>query len=56
MYVRYDTGEEELYDLAADPWQLNSLDTDPTYDLQRLALKALAEQLCDPAPPGFAWS
>jgi N-acetylglucosamine-6-sulfatase len=55
MYVRYDTGEEELYDLVADPWQLTSLDADPTYDPERLALRALAEQLCAPVPPGFSW-
>jgi hypothetical protein len=25
MFVEYDTGEHELYDLHADPYQLNSL-------------------------------
>jgi hypothetical protein len=56
MYVRYDTGEEELYDLDADPWQLTSLDKDPAYDVQRSQLKELTEHLCDPTPPGFSWN
>ncbi len=29
-YVKYWTGEEELYDLLIDPFQLSSLDKDPT--------------------------
>ena len=29
-YIRYWTGKEELYDLNADPYQLNSLQTDAT--------------------------
>jgi N-acetylglucosamine-6-sulfatase len=55
MYVRYATGEEELYDLDADPWQLSSLDKNPAYEAQRLALHDLTQQICSPTPPGYSW-
>lgn len=29
IYVQHDTSEQELYDLAGDPWQLDSLDAVP---------------------------
>jgi N-acetylglucosamine-6-sulfatase len=56
MYVRYSTGEQELYDMVADPWQLNSLQADPAYATQLQALRALAQQACVPAPPNFSWT
>ena len=55
MYVRYATGEEELYDLDADPWQLTSLDKNPSYAAQRSVLDDLTQQICSPTPPGFSW-
>jgi N-acetylglucosamine-6-sulfatase len=55
MYVHYGTGEEELYDLDADPWQLSSLDKNPAYAAQRSALHDLTQQACSPTPPGFSW-
>ncbi len=52
-YVRYATGEEELYDLAADPFELENLaSTAPgggVLDGQRARLR----ELCSPPPPGF---
>jgi N-acetylglucosamine-6-sulfatase len=42
VYAEYDTGEQELYDLARDPGELRSLDGDPRYQ----ALEAeLSERL-----------
>ena len=55
MYVRYSTGEEELYDLDADPWQLTSLHAAPAYAAQMQALHDLTVQICSPAPPGYTW-
>jgi N-acetylglucosamine-6-sulfatase len=55
MYVRYSTGEQELYDLVADPWELNSQHANPAYATQLQALKTLDQQTCVPTPPGFSW-
>jgi arylsulfatase A-like enzyme len=52
-YVRYSTGEEELDDLVADPFELENLVADPAMrpvlDDRRTRLR----ELCSPAPPGF---
>jgi plastocyanin len=53
VYVRYRTGEDELYDLAADPDQLNSVAKDPAYASTLASMKARAITLCNPPPPGF---
>lgn len=38
-YVRYVSGDAELYDLARDPYQLTSVDADPSYDHVRAWLE-----------------
>ena len=49
-FVRYETGERELYDLIADPYQLENRAEDPGYAAQRSALEArLLELLADPS-------
>ena len=52
-YVRYSTGEEELYDLAADPYELDNLAgmaaSRSVLERQRARLR----ELCWPVPPGF---
>jgi arylsulfatase A-like enzyme len=53
MYVRYTTGEEELYDLRADPYELENLAADPA-DRQVLAdRRERLRELCSPVPPGY---
>jgi arylsulfatase A-like enzyme len=52
-YVRYTDGEEELYDLEADPEQLVNLAGDPAAASALEAMRGRLEALCDPAPPGF---
>jgi arylsulfatase A-like enzyme len=52
-FVHNATGEEELYDLVRDPWQLKNVAlTRPTKTSQ---LRALTRSLCQPVPPGFSW-
>ncbi|MDQ3055136.1 MAG: sulfatase [Actinomycetota bacterium] len=59
LYIEYEqTGERELYDMANDPYQLQSLHADPAYDRQRLALadqlsalRDCAGEACRPGSP-----
>jgi N-acetylglucosamine-6-sulfatase len=56
VYVQYATGEEELYDLDADPYQLQNVATDPSNARVLDQLRSDDHVLCDPQPPGFTWS
>jgi N-acetylglucosamine-6-sulfatase len=53
LYVEYETGEQELYDLTADPYELTNLASDPTRATTLSALHSRMAQLCSPPPPGF---
>lgn len=51
LFSRYATGEQELYDLDADPYEMTDIAGTATQragDLQREL-----NVLCDPAPPGY---
>ncbi len=52
-YVKYQTGEEELYDLAQDPNELQNVAGDASYASTLDALRAEEQVLCNPPPPGF---
>jgi N-acetylglucosamine-6-sulfatase len=52
-YVLYNTGEEELYDLARDPWEVRNAADVPRYTSTRSRLRARALRLCVPRPPGW---
>lgn len=54
MYAQYDTGEEELYDLAADPYELSNVAGDPAYQSALTSIRARMMELCSPLPPGLA--
>ncbi|MEX0755168.1 MAG: sulfatase [Actinomycetota bacterium] len=53
VYVRYVTGEEELYDLQLDPFQLENLADDPAYVEQLRTERAAMVRGCRPPPPGM---
>jgi len=53
MFAHYATGEEELYDLFQDPYQLvNVASLRPR---KAAELRELTGSLCRPVPPGFSW-
>ena len=54
-YVAYDTGEEELYDLATDPYETQNLANTPANEALEASLRTRARALCKPVPPGFRW-
>lgn len=52
VYVVYQRGVNELYDLTRDPGQLDNLATQGGSRLEE-HLRTILRSLCDPAPPGF---
>ncbi len=56
MYVRYTDGEQELYDLRSDPWELENLAGDLSVGSVLAERRERLEALCDPPPPGFGES
>jgi arylsulfatase A-like enzyme len=55
LYVVYQTGEEELYDLQSDPYELTNRAADPTEASTLVQMRMRAKQLCNPPPPGFTF-
>jgi arylsulfatase A-like enzyme len=55
MYARYKTGEEELYDLAADPYEQANVAADELYGAVLAQLRDETRTRCDPPPPGYTW-
>jgi arylsulfatase A-like enzyme len=53
-YVEYDDGEEELYDLSADPYELQNMAVDPGHADLKASLHARMLELFNPPPPGFS--
>jgi arylsulfatase A-like enzyme len=53
-YVAYRSGEEELYDLDVDVFEIQNVAADPTYAPVLAASRARLRRLCTPAPPGYS--
>jgi len=56
MYAQYSTGEEELYDLRADPFELVNVAAQWSYSRVLSQMRSEAHSLCSPTPPGFHWA
>ena len=56
VYIDYATGEEELYDLDNDPFQLTNMAGNRAYGDVLRAERDRLRQLCSPRPPGFTIS
>jgi arylsulfatase A-like enzyme len=52
-YVQYGTGEEEIYDVSADPGQLQNLARAPALRQQLVTFRQRTRALCNPPPPGM---
>lgn len=55
MYVRWATGEQELYDYRLDPQEARNLAHRKRWRKVRAAMKAKAYAACRPRPPHFRW-
>jgi arylsulfatase A-like enzyme len=56
LYVAYSGGQEELYDLKLDPYELKSKAADPAYLEIKSQLRHRLIGDCVPTPPGFSFS
>jgi N-acetylglucosamine-6-sulfatase len=54
-YVLYETGEEELYNLVNDPFELQNqaYNPNPPYPTQLATMHAQAVDMCQPTPPNW---
>lgn len=53
MFARYGSGEEEYYDYATDPYELDNRVADPAVAARVAVLRRAAARACDPTPAGF---
>ena len=52
-YVMYKSDEEELYDIANDPYQLDNLASNVDYQSTLEQMRTRTMELCNPLPPRF---
>jgi arylsulfatase A-like enzyme len=53
IYVEYNTGEEEVYDLQNDPYELQNVASDGAYAAIKRKMHKRLLKLCQPPPPNF---
>jgi arylsulfatase A-like enzyme len=52
-YIRYANGEQELYDLRKDPWEMSSRHRSKAHASIEARLRRRAKAICSPPPPGY---
>jgi hypothetical protein len=55
VFVRYATGERELFFYGHNDNELNNLANDPRFAAKRHHLADQARRACSPVPPGYGW-
>lgn len=55
MFVRWSTGERELYDYRLDAGEQRNLAERPRWAVVRKAMRNQAVATCRPRPPGYRW-
>jgi hypothetical protein len=56
LYVRWGSGEEELYNLNTDPYELRNQASSSNSMTNKLKKnRARLKQLCKPRPPGYSF-
>ena len=55
MYVRWATGEQELFDYRLDPHERRNLAAEPDWYDVRKQMRVKAKKTCSPEPPKFDW-
>jgi hypothetical protein len=56
LYVRYSTGEEELYLYKNDPFEFTNVAGLSKYRDVVRSMRANARAACVPVPPDFTWT
>ena len=56
LFVRYQDGSAEFYNLASDPYETNNKIDVPTAQPKIQQMRRAAKNACDPMPAGFAWT
>jgi arylsulfatase A-like enzyme len=54
VFVRYDSGRSEIYNLTHDPFELRNRIPAMKGSRTMIRLKRQLRELCDPAPPGYS--
>ncbi|HEX2068910.1 MAG TPA: sulfatase/phosphatase domain-containing protein, partial [Actinomycetota bacterium] len=54
LWVVYETGEKELYDLRTDPYEMENRASDPSLESTRREMQTRVGDLCRPPPPGMS--
>ena len=53
LYVKYQTGEQELYNEVRDPYEIKNLADRPAFAARLAAMHTRLVTLCSPPPPGY---